>query len=274
MINLPPQALADAAKVAASTGAVFPLAPGETVDQLLARLNPMFFDPAFKPSATAKTPPAGQDILTASHNNLYKGVTLADLKGFTERYRLNSRLVKGPAGLVEEPYRVGGRYDAPLRAVVAHLEAARPFATAPMALALDGLIRWYRTGEAPDRRAYDIAWVEDKDSPVDTINGFTEVYLDARGAKGAWEALVFYVNQQKTDAHSAAGQRGAVVRRPHALESGVSQGQRAGHYGQSHRRGDRDRRIGADLAGGDQPAQRRSRAREARQQVRLARERE
>jgi dipeptidyl-peptidase-3 len=200
VINLPPQALADAAKVAASKGAVFPLAPGETVDQLLARLNPMFFDPAFKPSATAKTPPAGQDILTASHNNLYRGVTLADLKGFTERYRLNSRLVKGPAGLVEEPYRVGGRYDAPLRAVVAHLEAARPFATAPMALALDGLIRWYRTGEAPDRRAYDIAWVEDKDSPVDTINGFTEVYLDARGAKGAWEALVFYVNQQKTEA--------------------------------------------------------------------------
>ena len=35
-------------------------------------------------------------------------------------------------------------------------------------------------------------------SPVDTINGFTGVYLDARGIKGAWEALVFYVNNEKT----------------------------------------------------------------------------
>src|SRR5207253_5369640 len=44
----------------------------------------------------------------------------------------------------------------------------------------------------------DIAWVRAKASPVDTINGFTEVYLDARGIKGAWEALVFYVNRGKT----------------------------------------------------------------------------
>jgi dipeptidyl-peptidase-3 len=51
-----------------------------------------------------------------------------------------------------------------------------------------------------DQRAYDIAWVEDQNSTVDTINGFTEVYMDARGAKGAWEALVFYVNPEKTGA--------------------------------------------------------------------------
>jgi dipeptidyl-peptidase-3 len=68
-----------------------------------------------------------------------------------------------------------------------------------MAAALDALITSYRTGEAADRRAYDIAWVRDTESPVDTINGFTEVYLDARGVKGAWEALVYYVNPRKTE---------------------------------------------------------------------------
>ena len=47
--------------------------------------------------------------------------------------------------------------------------------------------------------AYDIAWVQDKDSPVDTINGFIEVYMDPRGMKGSWEALVFYVNPEKTE---------------------------------------------------------------------------
>jgi dipeptidyl-peptidase III len=41
--------------------------------------------------------------------------------------------------------------------------------------------------------------VEDQDGSVDTINGFIESYLDARGVKGAWEGVVFYVNHAKTD---------------------------------------------------------------------------
>ena len=73
-----------------------------------------------------------------------------------------------------------------------------PFATEPMAKALKALVKFYQTGETADRAAYDIAWVEDKESPVDTMNGFIEVYMDARGMKGSWEALVFYVNPEKT----------------------------------------------------------------------------
>ena len=198
-LNLMPAAFAEAVKAAAAAGATYPLRAGETVDQLIARLGPMFLDPLVKPSHTTRNPPKGQDILAASANNLYVNVTMKDLATFKERYPLNSRLVKGPKGLVEEVYRVGGRYDAPLTEVVKHLEMAKAFATEPMAKALDALVKWYRTGEATDRKAYDIAWVEDKASPVDTINGFTEVYLDARGQKGAWEAVVFYVNQEKTE---------------------------------------------------------------------------
>ena len=69
-----------------------------------------------------------------------------------------------------------------------------------MAAALGALVQWYRTGESDDRRTYDVAWVADQNSSVDTINGFTEVYMDARGVKGAWEALVFSVNSEKTAA--------------------------------------------------------------------------
>jgi dipeptidyl-peptidase-3 len=68
-----------------------------------------------------------------------------------------------------------------------------------MADALRALIRFYETGEQADRVAYDVAWVQDKDSPVDTINGFVETYMDPRGIKGSWEALVFYVNPHKTE---------------------------------------------------------------------------
>jgi dipeptidyl-peptidase-3 len=97
-------------------------------------------------------------------------------------------------------YRVGGRYDPQIREIIGHLEAAIPYAADGMAKALRLLIQWYRTGEAADRRAYDVAWVADRSSPVDTVNGFTEVYLDARGIKGAWEGLVYYVNTAKTAA--------------------------------------------------------------------------
>ena len=43
-------------------------------------------------------PPAGKDILTASANNLYVGVTMADLEDIREEYPLNSRLVKTGGG--------------------------------------------------------------------------------------------------------------------------------------------------------------------------------
>src|SRR6185503_4102718 len=173
---------------------------GETIDATLKRLQPMFFDPDFEASVTTKAPPPGKDILTASYNNLYAGgVSMNDVKGFTEKYGLNARLVKQNCKLVEEVYKVDGRYAKQITEVVRHLNDAIPFATEPMANALRALIQWYRTGEDADRAKYDIAWVQDKDSPVDTINGFIEVYMDPRGIKGSWESLVFYVNPEKTN---------------------------------------------------------------------------
>jgi dipeptidyl-peptidase-3 len=198
VLTCTPEAFAAAAHAAAKAGARFATANGETLDQLLARLNPMFFDPGFDPMVTAKTPAAGADILPASANNLYVDVSMKDLAGFREQFPLNSRLVKRNGEVVEEVYRADGRYGSQISAVIRHLEAAIPFATEPMARALRALIRFYQTGQDRDREAYDIAWVQDKSSPVDTINGFIEVYLDARGIKGAWEGIVFYVNREKT----------------------------------------------------------------------------
>jgi dipeptidyl-peptidase III len=198
VLGCAPGAFREAARVAAGAGACYPLTPGEAFDALLDRLEPILFDPDVDPIVTNKSPEDGRDILGTSANNLYDRVTMADLDGFTERYPLNSRLVKRDGRLVEEVYRIGGRYDRQIRTIVGHLEAAIPFATPPMAQALRALVRVYETGEAEDRLAYDIAWVHDRDSPVDTINGFVEVYMDARGMKGAWEGLVYYVNREKT----------------------------------------------------------------------------
>ena len=125
---------------------------------------------------------------------------MTDLERFDEQYPLTSRLTKVDGRLVEEVYKIGGRYSDEISEIIQHLEAAVPFASEPMAAALRANIAYYRTGSPVDQRTYDIAWVADRNSSVDTINGFTEVYMDARGAKGAWEALVFYVNPEKTGA--------------------------------------------------------------------------
>ncbi|MBE3133949.1 MAG: peptidase M49, partial [Acidobacteria bacterium] len=199
VMNGTPEALAAAAQAASKAGARFPVRPGESLEAMVDRMKPLFFNPSVDPIVTSKNPGPGRDILASSANNLYAGVTMKDLAGFREKYPLNSRLVKQNGRLVEEPYRINGRYGDAIARIVKHLEAAIPVATEPMAKALAALIAFYRTGETADREAYDIAWVQDKASPVDTINGFIEVYLDARGVKGAWESLVYYVNPEKTE---------------------------------------------------------------------------
>ena len=143
-----------------------------------------------------------------------------------------------------------------------------------MAKALTALVKFYQTGETADRVAYDIAWVEDKDSPVDTINGFIEVYMDARGMKGSWEALVFYVNPEKTAEirKLAADAQWFEDRMPWDAKyrkQGVTR-----HHRQRHRRRRRSRRFGADHAGRHQPAERSGDSREVRQQVGVAVERQ
>ena len=195
-----PAAFSEALAAAARGGAVFPTREGETVAQMAARMEPLFFDPEFDPIITNKTPGAGEDLLLSSANNLYKDVSTADLERFDEQYPLTSRLTKVDGRLVEEVYKIGGRYSDEISEIIQNLEAAVPFASEPMAAALRANIAYYRTGSPVDQRTYDIAWVADRNSSVDTINGFTEVYMDARGAKGAWEALVFYVNPEKTGA--------------------------------------------------------------------------
>jgi dipeptidyl-peptidase-3 len=198
VLRLAPEELHAAAVAAAEAGAVLPGRPAESLGAAIDRLAPMFLDPSIDPAVTSKTPGPGRDILAASSNNLYAGVQASLLEQFSERYGLNSRLTATDGRLVEEVYRIGGRYDREIRRIVGHLRDAIPFATPSMATALEALIRFYETGEEADRVAYDIAWVRDRDSPVDTINGFVEVYMDPRGVKGAWEGIVSYVHEAKT----------------------------------------------------------------------------
>jgi len=199
LLNLDRKKLIEAIEIAAISGGRFDLEHGETVAERVEKYARMFFDPDFEPMVTWKTPGEGQDILESSANNLYDDVSMADLEGFEEKHQLNSRLVQRDGKLIEEVYKVGGLYDREIRKIVGHLNDAIPFAPEPFAKALQALVKFYETGLDSDREAFDIAWVQNRDSDVDTMNGFIEVYMDARGMKGAWEGIVYYANHEKTD---------------------------------------------------------------------------
>ncbi len=198
-----------ASKTALSNGAQFGTKDESQLEKMLNKLKKTIFDPDFEPILANKSPSEGEDVITASGNNYYEGVTLKDLEGFEEKYSLNSKVVKKDGKVVELVYRTGtdqvngersrtippGLYAKELNRVIDHLKKAMPFAKQGQRKALDHLIRYFETGELTDFDKYNIDWV--RDNPVvETINGFIEVYSDARGAKGEFEGMVSFVDQK------------------------------------------------------------------------------
>ena len=166
-------------------------------------LAPSLFDPNFEPILTAKTPEGGKDILEASSNNFYLNVKLADLRELTERYRLNSRVVKQGGKLSEEVYRAGtpdghikpGLYAEYLRKASGFLSKAREYAEPDQSAVIAALIRFYETGEYSDWVNFGMAWVQNN-PPVDFANGFIETYRDARSAKGTAQSFVCVTDEK------------------------------------------------------------------------------
>jgi dipeptidyl-peptidase-3 len=158
-------------------------------------LRQAFFDHSFEPLITTKSPNGGKDIIQSSSNSFYPGLSLEDLKGFVEHYRLNSRVTKVDGKLTEQVYRSGnakvpaGLYADYLKRANDCLAHARAYAEPKQQKVIDDLIRYYQTGEYKDWIQFDIDWVQD-DEPVDFANGFIEIYRDARGAKGSSQAFV------------------------------------------------------------------------------------
>ena len=174
------------------------------IEAELNALKPSLFDAGFEPTITAKSPQGNRDILQASANNFYQGLSMADLKGFQEKYPLNSRLVKDASGkLVEEVYRAGtpdgkippGLYAPYLKKANEYLEKARAVADPEQAKAIAALIRYYQTGDPADWIRFGIAWVQNN-ARVDFANGFIEVYRDPRAAKGTSQSFVSITDEK------------------------------------------------------------------------------
>ena len=195
---------------AVATSGELPLLPGESVDDLLAELTPVIFDPAVAPKKVETAP--GVDKVRASAVNFYAGVTEQEVRDFYAQridpqdptpvsWGLNSQLVKRDDGsIAERAWKVGGMYGQALEQVVYWLEKAAAVAeNGRQRRSLELLIDYYRSGDLATFDAHSIAWVEDNESRVDLMNGFIEVYNDPIAYRGSYEAIVSFRDEQTND---------------------------------------------------------------------------
>ena len=176
---------------------------GVTYDEAIL---PVIFDPTVMPKSLSLD---GEDLLLASANNYYEGVTQAEAEAYYEKHKdtsaeplwigLNSKLMKENGKVVERVYKVGGMYSAALEKVVENLEKALQFAeNDAQRLVIEKMIEFNKTGDLRAFNEYCIAWVKDLDSRVDYVNGFTETYADPLGITGTWESLVNFKDMRAT----------------------------------------------------------------------------
>ena len=184
-----------------------PITTPQQLEKELADLHAPLFNPNFQPMDTAKSPQGDLDIIQASSNTFYEGVSLDDMKDFHEEHPLNSRVVKSGRGMLREVvYRAGtpdrsvppGLYATYLKKANEYLAKAQGLADPPQAKVIGDLIRYYQTGEFKDWLQFDADWVRN-DATVDFANGFIEIYHDARGAKGSSQSFVSVTDKSLSD---------------------------------------------------------------------------
>lgn len=168
----------------------------------------------FDPTVMAKkvNSAAGQDLCLTSACNYYENVTQAEAEAWYAAHKdnspepkwigLNSKLTKNEQGeVIERVFKStgDGLYREALTHVVENLEKALAYAeNDKQREVISKLIEFNKTGDLTTFNQYAIAWVQDLDSRVDFVNGFTEVYGDPLGVTGAWEALVNFKDEAAT----------------------------------------------------------------------------
>lgn len=186
----------------------FPLGEGQTVEQLMAVLVPVMFDPSIAPKKVSLDP--DKDLVTSSAVNFYEGVNQKEAENYYAALKkkddprplslgLNSTLVKENGKIVEKVWKVGGLYGPAIEKIIFWLEKAKTVAENDhQKEGLELLIDYYKTGSLKTWDDYNINWVQDLGSRVDYVNGFIENYEDPLSMKASWESVVDFKNLEAT----------------------------------------------------------------------------
>lgn len=188
--------------------AQLPLDEGQSVEQLIAMLNPILFDAKVDNKIVDLA--SGIDNVVASANNFYEGVTQQEVEAYYAgkmdtsdttpiSWGLNSKMVKENGKLTEKVWKVGGMYTAAIEKIVYWLEKAVTVAeNDQQKKTLQLLVEYYKTGDLKKWDEYNIAWVNDVNSRLDVVNGFIEVYGDAIGKRASYESVVSMKDMEAT----------------------------------------------------------------------------
>ena len=178
------------------------------VSQLLdEKLERLIFDKKYKPKKVSHDT-SGDLVLDSAVNFYGEHITQYEVerlygdKRVRTRHPLNSRLCKLPDGFItEEVYcrTCGGIYSEAILKISQCLWAAKKYAcNETQAKAIDLLCDYYFDGDNLKFTWFNRLWVTDKESDVDFINGFIEVYDDPMGLRGMWESIVELVDAEAT----------------------------------------------------------------------------
>lgn len=192
--------------VQACDTAALPLLEGESLDAFIDRIQPAIFDPTVHPKMVNLT--EGIDHVAQSSNNFYEGVTQQEVEAFYSTFPdtghdpewgLNSKVVKINGKVAERVWKSGGMYGNAIDQIIFWIEKAIPLAENPtQQQALTLLADYYRTGDLHTWDEYNKAWVQDTTGTIDFANGFIEVYNDAMGIKGSYEAVLSLKDLEST----------------------------------------------------------------------------
>ncbi len=153
---------------------------------------------------------SGVDVVTASANNFYEGVTQKEVEDYYESlvdpkeerpvsWGLNSKLVKEGGNVKELKWKTGGMYDKAISRIVHWLgRAAELSESETQKAAINKLIEYYRTGDLKCFDEYSVLWVKDTGSKLDFINGFIETYGDPMSMRGTFESVVSFRDDEAT----------------------------------------------------------------------------
>ena len=178
----------------------WPTRKDQSVDDFIAEITPVMFDPTLYPKRVNLDP--NVDIVKGSATNYYSGVSQKEVEDFYASrivkndpepisYGLNSQLAKINGEVKERPWISDGMYGSAIKEIVHWLTKAKALAESDtQAKSLEKLIEFYNTGDLKTFDEYSILWVQDTLSAVDVVNGFIEVYGDPLGFRGAWQSVV------------------------------------------------------------------------------------
>lgn len=173
--------------------------------EMFRELEKILFDPEYMAKRVVLD--EGKDLIKASANNYYAGVTQTEVEAFYQTpgqpeecpvsRGLNSTLVKTGGEIREEIWKVGGKYSTSIEKIVYWLEQALPYTCNDhQRKVIELLIAFYRTGDLALFDDFSIEWVKETEAPIDFINGFIEVYGDPLAYKASWESVVEIVDRK------------------------------------------------------------------------------